>query len=225
MHSLGENTYTDTISIRRIRKNTYVITSETDTLFQGDIAKKKGMYFLSRKEPNGYWSIGAFRIKGDSVYNFHDAITASHPGMRWFSKFTKKESKEYIIYTIDNSSQETVQAFAEVVELETKGEYFEKIKSAERERNTERGIEQDEAPRNASFSAYPNPFTQVITVRQEKYSEWQLRMINASGQIMKEASFTGTAFEWDLSSLPHGTYILEARTKDGIRQAIKLLKQ
>ena len=62
----------DTISIQRINKNNYIIqNNKNDTLYCGEIRKKKNNYFLNKFDSTtGYWHINSFSIKKDSIHNF-----------------------------------------------------------------------------------------------------------------------------------------------------------
>ncbi|MGI9526223.1 MAG: M1 family aminopeptidase [Weeksellaceae bacterium] len=77
--------------------------------------------------------------------------------------------------------------------------------------------------RNATFKIYPNPVINNFFVLSTAYIE-NLEIYNMTGQLVKEVDINSNESEVSLSDLPKGVYMIQANTKDGIRNE-KIIKK
>lgn len=112
----------DTIQFLKYNKKNYIITSNSDSIFIGEIVKKHGVYFLQRKE-HDYWIISSFKASKDSLYGFGQAIAhqifpyyGDSTICEWiegeyFDKIEEITDDENTIYIVDNDRKETIRFF------------------------------------------------------------------------------------------------------------------
>jgi len=71
---------------------------------------------------------------------------------------------------------------------------------------------------------FPNPATNVVTVRAVNLE--QIQLLDVSGRLLKGINISGVGqVDLDISALPSGIYFIEATLKDGIKQTERLMKQ
>ncbi len=69
------------------------------------------------------------------------------------------------------------------------------------------------------FTVFPNPVNQRLTVVRSEGAgaePWQLELYNINGQLMKNAIIGEKNFEWKLSDLPAGLYVLKVLSPEGV---------
>ena len=77
-------------------------------------------------------------------------------------------------------------------------------------------------PRNTVIQVYPNPAQGILTIRSTSPHPLSGRLMNASGQVVREKIATGTA-ELSVQHLPTGLYFLHLTDKKGKRSIHKIL--
>ncbi|MCH8904240.1 MAG: T9SS type A sorting domain-containing protein [Bacteroidetes bacterium] len=229
----GDTVLRDTISISRIYKSNYLIERNgQDTLYLGEIRKKKGMYFLNQYDPGDqHWDINAFKIANDSIYNFYSAIWGYHVSLidsGYFKKYEKTTKEDITTYFIHNEKKETLKAFAIIIN-DAKGIRFEPLylngdTLRESINLSDFGMISRQQT-ELKFKLYPNPFSDVITIEQLGENEINLRIMDLSGQILKEANFSSSSIKLNLSQLPAGIYIAEiSYGRNAASTAVKIVK-
>lgn len=78
-----------------------------------------------------------------------------------------------------------------------------------------------ELPENQSFSAYPNPTRNVITVKLEGQENASLSLLNMQGKTLRRVAIQ-SELSLDLSAFPAGTYLLKLE-KDGSKPVYRKL--
>ncbi len=81
-----------------------------------------------------------------------------------------------------------------------------------------------ELERNNTFSLFPNPAQDRITVELSAEGRYDLSMSNILGQVVSTLQFTGTKTELDASTLPKGVYFVQV-SSDQSKTAKKVVIQ
>jgi len=126
----------DTILIKRVIRSTYIIqNNKNDTLYYGEIRKKKNNYFLNQFDSKtGYWAINSFSIKNDSIHNFYSALFGYNNEIVkyfYFWEYEKAEKQGCTTYIINNNKRDTYDAFSALTE-KSLGIYIQKNQNIER---------------------------------------------------------------------------------------------
>ena len=84
------------------------------------------------------------------------------------------------------------------------------------------GIEENNKT-SLSFSTFPNPFSETLTLEFADHSNYEIRLFDLTGKEMLLTNVKGSELTLPTSHLPAGTYIIQARSEDnvGIRKLIK----
>ncbi len=217
---------TDTISFIRIQKNEFLILENyKDTLYLGYIIRKKGDYYLKQYDNKlKYWAINAFRIKGDSIYNFENAFWGIEDTAfvtNNFKRFTIEKNKDLERYVVDNQKRETLKAFDKLLG-EADGIFFKEIltksdtlyeelhvnnASLQRDNESKSSKEVQELDKT-EIKLYPNPVKNQITIEHPFEKPIAVKIINTSGQLIQKSEILSSPFHWNLSQLDRGTYII-----------------
>ena len=102
----------DTITFSYNSKDKFIITDNNDTLYIGEIKRKRNNYYLNKKvEGRELWEINSFRIKNDSIYNFYGAVLKYNKGIldnHYFNDFSvtkiSESNTEYLVRLVKISS-------------------------------------------------------------------------------------------------------------------------
>lgn len=57
-------------------------------------------------------------------------------------------------------------------------------------------------------TAYPNPFTNSLTVKSDVFSTYDIRIVNESTEVFYDTQFKGNKHHIATSNFPKGTYFL-----------------
>lgn len=75
----------------------------------------------------------------------------------------------------------------------------------------------DDSAKSSSVQIYPNPVKDVLKIKTDNNEKVQeLKIINASGQIVMSKTFSNDKTETDVRSLASGFYIVQITTSKGV---------
>jgi len=74
-----------------------------------------------------------------------------------------------------------------------------------------------------NFNVYPNPFSERITIENNRKEIFDLTILNSSGQIVRKMKISSIPETIDLTELTNGIYLLRINSKE-INTTIKLVK-
>jgi hypothetical protein len=215
-------TRSDTLQFQRMDKNDFMITdfSSKETIFYGEILKRKGLYFTNRPaRKKGWWHISAFKFSGDSVYNYWGVRGGSTyydeiKEQKLFSDFKETDTSFYI----NNSSLETYKAMESVVMKGDRAAY----RMLEPDEN--RKISQPEAvSRNeASYLVYPNPVKDNLIIESKSDGKYSVELIDINGNAVQSENFYENYFSMNIKTIPNGNYIARI-TSNGKQNNFKIV--
>jgi hypothetical protein len=70
------------------------------------------------------------------------------------------------------------------------------------------------------FTVFPNPVNQKLRILRSEstgWEPWQLELYGLNGQLMKAGKFEGMSFDWEVSDLSAGMYLLKVLSPEGVR--------
>ncbi|MBR9859418.1 T9SS type A sorting domain-containing protein [bacterium] len=218
----------DTITIKHLKSKEYLIIHQAgDTLFCGEICKKKNDYFMNLwDEKNQSWMIGSFRIRGDSIFNIYQSISHTPEKLisgGYFENFSKHTKSEYIMYVIENERKETHRAFAKLLDS-CRGYSFKRINESLPLIDTSGFEINEDNPLLSKTKVYPNPCQEQVFIEQGRSESYNLRLLNMKGSPIKTTMVNTYNFEWDLADVPAGNYFLQINYGDTV-EAVKLVVQ
>ena len=75
------------------------------------------------------------------------------------------------------------------------------------------------------FDLYPNPVTDLITLRFNRVESHEIRIYSTTGQLILSDTFTGKEYQADLSRLGEGIYFITISSKNlkATKKIVKLL--
>ena len=198
----------DTLKFERIHKNDFLIThySSNDTLFLGEIVKRKGLYFMNTPAPEeGWWQISAFRFAGDSLYNFWglDGNSDYYEEVNDGDFFSDFEESDTILH-IRNSPSETYLAMEHSV--------WTGLHAGYRELNLREGEELDNSQAKTTqepeFLVYPNPVKENLIIETKADGNYRAEIIDMYGKIIRNDKFSENYFTMNVSSVAAGNYVV-----------------
>lgn len=204
--------FKDTLIFTRVHKNNFLITgfSQKDTFYLGEIVKRKNLYLMNKQHTNGYWDVRAFRLAGDSIYNYsiltNEADYFSEiETNNMFSDYSITAQEDHKTYIINNMRDETYEALVANVRAGEKAGY--KKLDEEGLKNL---FEQETLSKGAlNALCYPNPAKDFLYLDFDTEEDYQLKLIDMSGKIILTDKFSESYRTLNVSSLPNGTYGLE----------------
>ena len=225
----------DPITFIRIKKSSFLILENLkDTLYLGQIKRRKGDYYLFKfDKETEYWEINSFRIDGDSIYNFENSFWGLSDKEFVKASFElieieKKDDDE--TWFVNNTKKETLKAFDQLLN-NSKGYFFTEIIQAEDTIFEEIQLQEDIAasiPNESSFAikAYPNPVIDQLIIEHRFKTSVKAAIINTSGQIMQRIKVEESPLTWNLEALQKGVYtILFYTDKTQSDYSIKIIKK
>lgn len=228
-----------TVSFHRVEGKQFLITTESkeygkelevDTLFQGEIVRRGNDYFMNVpvKDHPGYWHINSFRWEGDSVYNLAEAITGSQKdvflGKENFKSFRMEGGKteKDTLYFIQNRMRETIRAFRQLHDEEKEDVLH--LTPINQEKLD--FLRTQKPPKEELVLVYPNPFSDHLYLKSLQEEALHIRVLNMSGQLVKEAWLDAPLKSLELEGLVPGMYIFDIRNKSGsLHQSLKMSKR
>ncbi len=206
--------FKDTIKFSRLRKNDFLITSfsKGDTLYEGEIVKRKGLYFMNKKIKNDYWDIRAFCLTDDSIYNYSvlDCKADYNSEIeikKIFSDYSLSEKDEHKTYIILNSRNETYNALY--------ANTFSGEKVAYRKldldySNDKIFLKPEQIPAKAcNVLVYPNPAKDFLYLDFDLAENYEVKISDMSGKNFLHEKFFDSYRTLNISSFPNGNYVLE----------------
>ena len=202
--SLSES---DTMRFERIHRDDFLVTnfSGTDTIYFGEIVKRRGLYFMNRPSgPKGWWHISAFKFSGDSLYNYwgicsNPAYSEEVHDQKFFSDYDESDTALYI----NNSSSETYAAMEYAV-MHGQRALCREIYPDE---NGENKIAATETVAQVKCIVYPNPVTDNLIIETKADGKYLVEMIDMGGRTVRSQKFSESFFTMNVASIPNGNYI------------------
>ncbi len=78
---------------------------------------------------------------------------------------------------------------------------------------------------NRMFRVYPNPASDLVTIKTNEAMNAEVSLINSIGEIVKREIFVGNEIRLDVRSIAQGNYLLQLKTSEGIsRKNISVVK-
>ncbi|NIJ50886.1 M4 family metallopeptidase [Dyadobacter arcticus] len=84
-------------------------------------------------------------------------------------------------------------------------------------------IESADFNSDRQFQIYPNPVSDKLTIRFDEKRKVSMRLVNAAGQIVKKKALTGDSYNWDVSDLSEGVYLIEIVSDKGLKETRKVV--
>ncbi len=226
-YPLPDSVAQDTVKFERVKKNEFVVTnfSSNDTLYFGEIVKRKGMYFLNKmSDERGWWNISAFKFVGDSVHNYGALNGAnSYPDETKEEKiFSDYIETEHAVY-INNSSVETYEAMKSAVakgfrvgckELGWNEEPNSESNDAGKEPEEEIGID--------PVLVYPNPVKENLVIETKSDGNFLFEIIDMNGKLIRSEKFSESFVLVNMTGVANGNYL--ARITDLKKNSYKSRK-
>lgn len=78
---------------------------------------------------------------------------------------------------------------------------------------------------NVAASAYPNPVSDVLSIKLPTDDTYQYRIVSFTGSVIKTGSLNNGSNTIDVQQLPAGMYMIRLSGKDGLSGALKFSKQ
>ncbi|MFK7925654.1 MAG: T9SS type A sorting domain-containing protein [Bacteroidia bacterium] len=194
----------------------YSFSIEGEEVFEVEIVARGNDYFVNRPDTSreGYWHISTFRLVGDSAYNLGSAL--AEPGFqedaieveKYFKRYeleVNAEDDEDSTYIVNNRRREIYKAFAALNDeavVEGDGVVLQKLFETELE---ETGPAERLGP---SLRIGPNPFVDQLHIQLPEASRSRLTLLSIDGKILQHAQFEDLTYDWSLSNLASGIYIL-----------------
>lgn len=146
--------------------------------------------------------------------------TTSHESVGFFEmpvpvrvyNSSKTDSADFRLNHTQNNQEFLVDAGFEVAELKIDPEYWLVSK-------TEEVVEAPVVEKEPSFSVYPNPFKNFVSISVPASDEVvELNLFNSQGKLMRILDSNKKSF--DFSGLANGVYIMQLKTRDKIDEQI-----
>lgn len=207
----------DTITFTKLDKSKFLIlANHTDTMYLGEIKRKNGDYYLNQyDEKTKHWAINCFRIENDSIYNFQSCmwgLSSTSLIEECFDDFNIEETNDIETYFVNNKKRETLQAFDKYLDNKTGYYFIEIIDELDTIAEIIGSTDIIESPEIQKIKAYPNPFVSYITIEYGYEEPLLAKIINVSGQVVKNIELKDRSNYIDLSDLNKGVYIINFNT-------------
>lgn len=201
---------------KHLGNSQYSFWLEGEEVFQGEIVAHGKDYFVNWPDSNreGYWHISTFRLVGDSAYNLGTALdepSFQEDGIeveKYFKRYelaVNEEDDEDSTYTVKNRRREVYKAFAALNDqavAEGEGVLLQRLFETEVE---EAGPAERLVP---SLRIGPNPFVDQLHIQLPEVSRSRLTLLSIDGKALQHAHFEDLTYDWSLSNLASGIYIL-----------------
>ncbi|MCI4668149.1 MAG: T9SS type A sorting domain-containing protein [Bacteroidia bacterium] len=232
----GEQKY-DTLEFRQVLPYQFIIYSslvkddsenyedghpyKRGEIYNGEIHQKGSDYFIQKKdEETGKWEIGAFRIKNGLAYHlletlYYQEYNESLVNAVKNGKFkvilesereieeTTDTDKTKKVYEVAASPRKVIRIWRSILR---KSDRFpiRKLDESKAGEGTKPEIKISDVS-----TVYPNPTSGKIHISLEEDKYWQAELYDLTGKKLIGANFSGKFYDWDLSEMPSGTYILK----------------
>lgn len=81
----------------------------------------------------------------------------------------------------------------------------------------------DESTSISALSAYPNPATSLVNISAEGVNIQQINVVSLEGKMITTVMPNTAYYQFDISALPKGIYLLQAVLEDGMEKFTKLI--
>jgi hypothetical protein len=82
----------------------------------------------------------------------------------------------------------------------------------------------NDAPENVRFTAYPNPVSDMLSIKRNANGSASYRIINLQGAVVNAGLLQDESTPIDVSTMARGSYLLEVTESTGYRSHRMLIK-
>lgn len=209
-------------------------------IFQGEIHQKGNDFFIQKKDKeSGKWEIGAFRIKNgmasflfEALYadEYHEVLVnlvkagklkVQHESERIYSEDGGSEDSKFTVYEVSSSEKQSIRMWRRILRKSDRLP----IRKIEEKAALE-GIDKTVVSAISSSLLYPNPSSGMVNLSLRTDSEWQAGLYDLHGKKLREVSFRGSTYVWNLSNMAAGTYFIKVNdVRGGESKTFKMVKK
>lgn len=211
----------DTLSILEPQKGTFqIVRNQRDTLYRGGLIRKRNLYFAHEEALDSLWRISCFRIRGDSITNLDFSYRdlyfaiANDPSILMNQRSQPATLPDSGSYLVNGNERIIVKAFRNLMnQTPVSGWRMPESTINQVEEEEESILPEDQIV--VEFKIYPNPFSNFITIKQQKEAPITVTATSASTGMELNKSITTTEASWDLSQLPNGLVAIRIFDENG----------